>query len=73
MTNKFEKSIQQLETIVKKMEKGQLSLEDAIGCFEEGITLAKQSQEALTKAQQKVEILIEKNASLTTEPFDEDE
>lgn len=58
----FEASLEQLESIVDKMENQELSLEQALSQFEEGIGLTKQCQKALTQAKQKVEKLIdEKN------------
>jgi len=53
----FEKSIAELETIVMQLEKGELSLEDALKQFEKGITLARTCQETLNQAEQKIEIL----------------
>jgi len=58
----FEASLEQLESIVDKMESQELSLEQALNQFEQGIGLTKQCQKALTQAKQKVEKLIdEKN------------
>ncbi len=55
----FEASLEQLESIVDKMENQELSLEQALSQFEEGIGLTKQCQKALTQAKQKVEKLID--------------
>ncbi|WWP02265.1 MAG: exodeoxyribonuclease VII small subunit [Candidatus Dasytiphilus stammeri] len=60
----FESSIQQLEQIVSYLEKGDLSLEEAINAFEKGIKLAKISQETLQNAEQRVQILL-KNETLS--------
>tara|TARA_R110002110_G_scaffold257491_1_gene473508 strand:+ start:41004 stop:41222 length:219 start_codon:yes stop_codon:yes gene_type:complete len=57
----FEASLKQLEAIVDKMENQELSLEQALSQFEEGIGLTKQCQKALTQAKQKVEKLIDEN------------
>jgi exodeoxyribonuclease VII small subunit len=62
-TNKslnFEKSLSDLESIIEKMEDSQLSLEDALQCFETGVGLAKLCQITLAEAEQKVSLLIEK-------------
>jgi exodeoxyribonuclease VII small subunit len=67
----FEASLQELETIVERMEHGELSLEDALKQFEKGIKLTQQCQQALEKAEQKVKILIEKNNSLELENYQE--
>lgn len=53
----FEKSIAELEAIVMQLEKGELSLEDSLQQFEKGITLARQCQDTLNQAEQKIEIL----------------
>lgn len=54
----FEKALKQLETIVDKMENQELSLEQSLNQFEEGIGLANQCQKALADAKQKVEKLM---------------
>ena len=46
----FEKSISELESIVMQLEKGELSLEDSLKQFEKGITLARNCEETLNKA-----------------------
>jgi len=54
----FEGSLQKLETIVNKMESGDLSLEEALSRFEEGVALARQCQHALRQAEQRVQQLM---------------
>ncbi|WP_305881921.1 exodeoxyribonuclease VII small subunit [Endozoicomonas sp. SCSIO W0465] len=66
----FEQSLAELETLVQKMESGDMSLEDSLKAFEQGIKLTRSCQKALTDAEQKVEKLLEQNGELTTEPFD---
>ncbi|MDD3478033.1 MAG: exodeoxyribonuclease VII small subunit [Candidatus Izemoplasmatales bacterium] len=53
MENKltFEEAIAQLETIVKELESGQLSLQDAVQKYEEGMRLAKQCTTELERAE----------------------
>ncbi len=53
----FEKSLEQLETLVNNMEQGDLSLEASLKAFEKGVKLARSCQLALTEAEQKVELL----------------
>jgi exodeoxyribonuclease VII small subunit len=66
----FETSLQQLESIVKGLESGSLSLEKSLGAFQEGVGLVKQCQTLLAQAEQKVEMLIKANAeSVETKPF----
>ena len=57
----FEKSLQQLEDIVEALEAGDLSLEQSLEQFEQGIALTRSCQEALSEAEQTVKILTEKN------------
>ena len=53
----FEKSLTDLESIVKALEKGELSLGDALKQFEKGIVLARNCQTLLAQAEQKIEQL----------------
>lgn len=53
----FEQSITELETIVARLERGDLDLEDALQQFEQGIHLARTCQTALRQAEQKIEKL----------------
>ena len=67
----FETSIKQLEEIIKKLEKGDLPLEDAIKHFEDGTKLAKTCNLKLDEAQKKVETLISfSNGKKETKPFE---
>ncbi len=66
----FEKSLNELESIVNKMESGDLALEESLNTFEKGIKLASSCQLALDQASQKVELLIEENGLHKTIPFD---
>ena len=56
----FEASLHRLEQIVKKLEAGELVLDDALKLFEEGINLSQQCQKQLEEAENKVEILLKK-------------
>ncbi len=56
----FESSLQRLEQIVKKLEAGDLPLDQALKLFEEGIQLSQQCQKQLEEAENKVEILLKK-------------
>tara|TARA_R110000868_G_scaffold59891_2_gene183620 strand:- start:934 stop:1185 length:252 start_codon:yes stop_codon:yes gene_type:complete len=71
-TLSFEQSMQELETIVSKMEQGDLPLEDALQNFERGIQLARLSQQKLKDAEQKVQILMSQNGQATLLDFDAD-
>lgn len=67
----FEKTLNELEVLIEKMETGQLSLEDSLKSFEEGIKLARHCQKSLKEAEQKVEILVDSSAKgQKTEKFE---
>jgi exodeoxyribonuclease VII small subunit len=55
----FEKALGELESLVERMEQGELSLEASLKEFERGIALARQCQKALQAAEQKVRMLTE--------------
>jgi exodeoxyribonuclease VII small subunit len=65
----LEKSLEELEALVVRLEGGDLSLEQALEEFERGVKLTRQCQTALKAAEQKVEILLKKTESATPVPF----
>lgn len=69
----FEKALQELEALVEKMEQGELSLEDSLQHFEKGVQLSRACQQALMEAEQKVEILMQKNTQEDTMPLDSED
>jgi exodeoxyribonuclease VII small subunit len=67
----FEYSLTRLEEIVGKLESANLSLDDAMKLFEEGVQLSRDCQKYLEQAEGKVEILLKKAGSeMAAEPFD---
>jgi exodeoxyribonuclease VII small subunit len=54
---KFEDELKDLEHIVSQIDSGELSLEDAIGAFERGVTLVKSLNQKLDEVERKVELL----------------
>lgn len=54
----FEKKLGRLEDIVEKMETGELSLEESLKLFEEGVKLSRECNVQLSEAEQKVRLLI---------------
>ena len=74
-TPDFEASLAELESIVEKLEQGDLSLDDSLKQFERGVQLTRICQSALTQAEQKVEILLRKTGSSDYEatPFQADD
>ena len=69
----FETAMQELETLVARMEKGDRSLEDSLKDFERGVELTRLCQAALREAEQKVQQLMGEGPHETLVPFDEDE
>ncbi|HLY42673.1 MAG TPA: exodeoxyribonuclease VII small subunit [Terracidiphilus sp.] len=66
----FEESLKKLESIVAQLEKGDLSLEDSLKLFEEGMGLSAACKQELEAAEGKVQILLkQRDGSLKTEPF----
>ncbi len=71
-TTLFEDSMAELEELVAQMEQGEISLEESLKSFERGIKLTRTCQKALQDAEQKVQILLEKNGKQTLEPFNDE-
>jgi len=69
----LEKALTELEKLVEEMEQGNLSLEESLKRFEKGIALTSDCQQALQKAELKVQELIEKNGKLLEKDFEVDE
>lgn len=57
----FEKALADLESIVEKLEQGDLPLDESLQAFERGVELTRHCQVALKQAEQKVEILLRKS------------
>lgn len=67
---RFEKSLTELEDIVQQLEAGDLSLEEALKRYEQGIALVRQCQVTLEQAEQRIQALqtqIEPDANATGE------
>ena len=54
----FESSLGDLERIVRKLEDGDLSLEESLKLFEDGVKLSRECQERLSQAERRIEILL---------------
>ena len=65
----LEKSLEELEALVVRLEAGDLPLEQALKEFERGVKLTRQCQAALQEAEQKVEILLRKTEQAEPSPF----
>lgn len=71
-TPDFETALAELESLVEKMEQGDLSLDESLKQFERGVELTRACQTALKEAEQKVQILLEKDGQAELEPFQSD-
>lgn len=71
-TPDFEKSLDELEKLVERMEQGDLTLEESLKSFERGMELTRHCQKALDEAQQKVDQLLEKDGEIQVAPFESD-
>ena len=69
----FEQSLTDLQNLAERLENGELSLEDSLTAFEQGVRLTRDCQPALAQAEQKVQILMERDGELEEAPFDADQ
>ena len=66
----FEAGLEELETVVKQLEKGDLPLERSIELFEKGMSLSEQCRKQLGEAETKIEQIIKKGNRTEAEPFE---
>jgi exodeoxyribonuclease VII small subunit len=66
----FEKSLDELEQLVARMEHGDLSLDESLHSFERGIALYRSCQGALEQAELRVQQLLDPEAIESVRPFD---
>jgi exodeoxyribonuclease VII small subunit len=65
----FEQAMEQLETIVSRLESGDVPLEQAISLYQEGMRLAKLCGDKLEQFERKIEMLAEEGGALVRKPF----
>ena len=70
---RFEQAVERLEAIVLALEEGELSLEDALGRYEEGGKMLRHAHNLLERAERRVELLtgMDPQGNPRTEPFDD--
>ncbi|WP_348732713.1 exodeoxyribonuclease VII small subunit [Rheinheimera texasensis] len=68
----FEDNIRELTEIVRQLEQGELSLEQALAFFERGVVLSRLSQQQLQAAEQKVQLLVQQAQGEQLVPFQTD-
>lgn len=67
----FEKALAELESLVERLERGDVPLDEALRTFERGVALTRHCQACLQAAQQKVEILLRRSGQPAVQPFEE--
>lgn len=65
----FESALERLEQIAGELERGELSLENSLKKFDEGMKLVQFCNQRLNESQQQIDILLKKNGVLTSVPF----
>ena len=65
----FEQQLTNLESLVTALEGGDLTLEQSLSSFEQGIKIARECQQALQVAEQRVELLMKQGDEIVSQPF----
>jgi len=69
---KFEEAVEELERVVEQLESGELSLEDSLAAFENGVRLVKLCNQKLTEVERKIELLVkDKDGKLQLKPLED--
>jgi exodeoxyribonuclease VII small subunit len=66
----FDQILQRLREVVVRLESGELSLEQSLQIYEEGVQLARRGQQMLASAEKRVEILVSAAGNVEVAPFD---
>ena len=67
----FNKGLSKLEEIINKMDSGELSLEESLKYFEEGVKIHRQCHSALKDAEQRISVLTENDEYNEERPFED--
>ncbi len=70
MENNFENQMEKLEQIVAQLEKGDLSLDESVTKFEEGIKISKECNKILEDAEKKITILVNEDGEIKEKDFE---
>lgn len=65
----FEDAMRELEKIAEELEKGNLSLDESVSKFEDGMKLSKKCSDLLDTAEKKITMLINDNGTIKEENF----
>ena len=66
----FDPLITRLREVVQRLESGELTLEQSLEIYEEGVQLTRKGQQLLASAEKRVEILVSVAGGVETAPFD---
>jgi exodeoxyribonuclease VII small subunit len=70
----FEEHLTQLETVVERLERGELTLDESVRLFEEGMKLSQACKKELDQAEGRIQIVVEgKDGTMRTAEMDVDE
>jgi exodeoxyribonuclease VII small subunit len=67
----FDQLLVRLREVVTRLESGELSLEQSLAVYEEGVALARRGQQLLATAERRVEVLVSASGNVEVAPFDE--
>jgi exodeoxyribonuclease VII small subunit len=70
---KFEEAMARLEEIVRRMEAGEMTLDESLKAFEEGIKLSRLCARKLDEADRRVDLLLRQDGELAARPYGEDD
>ena len=71
-SNTYERDYKKLEEIVKKLELGDISLDESVKLYEEGVTLYKSLEKTLKEYEGKINVMSENLEAITVEDLDEE-
>ena len=66
----FERELEELEAVVKKLESGELPLEESLKLFERGVSLSESCRRQLDEAETRVDMLVKRGRGVVTQPFE---
>lgn len=66
----FEQKLTALEAVVEKLERGDLSLDESVRLFEEGVTLSDACKKELGAAEGKIQLLVERGSRMAVTDLD---
>jgi exodeoxyribonuclease VII small subunit len=71
-TPSFERELEELEAVVKRLESGDLPLEESLKLFERGVALSDSCRRQLEAAETRVEMLVKRGRGVVAQPFEPD-